>query len=98
MLGFTGDDPVVKETAIANLGQLVKTPHASLALEILLLAANSEEKAIRMQVARVLRYFDAPEARVTLMKLRQREFEKKSEKRKALDVNSDGSNNTEYLS
>ena len=30
--------------------------------------------------------------------LKKREFEKKSEKRKALDVNSDGSNNTEYLS
>ena len=71
ILGFRGDDPVVKETAIANLGQLARTAQASLALEILLVAANSEEKAIRIQVARVLRYFDDPEARATLMKLRQ---------------------------
>lgn len=69
--GFRGDDPVIKATAIANLGQLAKTPQASLALEILLVAANSEEKAIRIQVARVLKHFDDPEARVTLMKLRQ---------------------------
>ena len=71
MLGLKGSDPVVKQTAIANLGQLAKTPQASSALELLLLAANSQEVIVRAQVARVLVLFDDSEAETALLKLRQ---------------------------
>ena len=71
VLGFKGDDPVVKLTAIANLTQLAETPQASSALELLLLAANSEKATIRAQVARVLKHFEDPKAQAALMKLRQ---------------------------
>ena len=71
MLGLKGSDPVVKQTAIANLGQLAKTPQASSALELLLLAANSQEVIVRAQVARVLILFDDPKAETALLKLRQ---------------------------
>ena len=71
VLGIQGKDPVVKQTAIANLGQLVKTPQASSALELLLSMANSSESLVRTQVARVLRHFDDPRAQTTLMQLRQ---------------------------
>ena len=71
VLGLRGDDPIVKQTAIACLGQLAKTPQESIALELLLSAANTEQGAIRAQVARVLRYFDEPRAQATLIRLRQ---------------------------
>ncbi len=70
-LGLEGDDPVVKQTAIASLGQLTKTAHASSALELLLSAANSEEGAIRVQVAKALKNFDDSKAQAALLKLRQ---------------------------
>jgi HEAT repeat protein len=70
-LGLKGDDPLVKQTAIASLGQLAKTTQESIALELLLFCANSEQAAIRAQVARVLRYFEDPRAQAALMKLRQ---------------------------
>ena len=71
VLGLRGDDPIVKQTAIATFGQLAKTPQESIALELLLSAANTEQGAIRAQVARVLRYFDEPRAQATLSELRQ---------------------------
>ena len=71
VLGLKGEDPVVKLTAISNLGQLAETAQASSALELLLLAANSEKAVIRAQVARVLKYFEDPRAQAALMKLRQ---------------------------
>ncbi len=70
-LGLRGDNPVVKQAAIASLGQLTKTPQADSALELLVSAANSEQGAIRAQVARVLRYFEDQKAEAALMKLRQ---------------------------
>ena len=70
-LGLKGEDPVVKQTAIASLGQLAKTAHSSSALELLISATNSEEGAIRVQVARVLKNFDDPKAQAALLKLRQ---------------------------
>ena len=70
-LGLRGDNPVVKQTAIASLGQLTKTPQADSALKLLLCCANSEQAAIRAQVARVLRYFEEQKAEAALMKLRQ---------------------------
>ena len=71
VLGLKGEDPVVKLTAISNLGQLAETAQASSALELLLLAANSEKAVIRAQVARVLKHFEDPRAQAALMKLRQ---------------------------
>ncbi len=70
-LGLRGDNPFVKQTAIASLGQLAETPQESIALDLLLPAANSEQGAIRAQVARVLRHFDDPRAQAALMNLRQ---------------------------
>ena len=70
-LGLREDNPVVKQAAVASLGQLAKTPQESIALELLLPAANSEQGAIRAQVARVLRYFEDQKAEAALMKLRQ---------------------------
>ncbi|MGK7934216.1 MAG: HEAT repeat domain-containing protein [Xenococcaceae cyanobacterium] len=71
ILGLQGDDPVVKMTAIANLGKLANTPQAALALELLLSSINSSVGAIRAQVARVLSYFDDPKAQAALVKLRE---------------------------
>ena len=71
VLGLKGEDPVVKLTAISNLGQLAETAQASSALELLLLAANSEKAVIRAQVARVLKHFEDPRAQTALMQLRQ---------------------------
>ena len=70
-LGLKGDDPLVKQAAIASLGQLAETPQESIALDLLLCCANSEQAAIRAQVARVLRHFDEPRAQAALMNLRQ---------------------------
>ncbi len=71
ILGLRGEDPVVQQTALANLGQLAKTPQASSALELLLSEAKSSKSAIRAQVARVLRHFEEPRAQAALIKLRQ---------------------------
>jgi HEAT repeat protein len=71
VLGLRGDDPVVRETAIASLGTIAKTPQEDLALELLLPAAKSEQGEIRAQVARVLRHFEDPRAEATLTNLRQ---------------------------
>ncbi len=71
VLGLQGDDPVVKLTAISNLGQLAGTNQASSSLELLLEAANSEQAIIRAEVARALKDFEEPRAQATLMKLRQ---------------------------
>ncbi len=71
ILGFKGEDPVVKLTAIASLGQLAGTAQASSALELLLEAANSEKAAIRAEVARALKDFTDPRAEATLLKLRK---------------------------
>jgi HEAT repeat protein len=69
--GIEGDDPIVQETAIANLLQLQETPQELDALAILLSLTSSEVVTIRVQTARVLRYFDDPRAQVALMNLRQ---------------------------
>ena len=71
ILGLRGDDPVVREIALASLGELAKTPQEDLALGLLLSAAESEEGEIRTQVARVLRNFEDPRAQVALVNLRQ---------------------------
>ena len=71
ILGLKGEDPVVKLTAIANLGQLAETAQASFALELLLEAANSEKAIIRAQAAKTLKHFTDPRAEATLLKLRE---------------------------
>lgn len=70
-MGFKGDDSIVQQSAITNLGRLAKTPQASRALEVLLEAANSWESAILSQAAIVLIHFNDPRAQAALMKLRQ---------------------------
>ncbi len=70
-LGLRGNDLVVQQTALASLGELAKTPQEDLALELLLPAAKSEQGEIRAQVARVLRDFEDPRAKVVLTNLRQ---------------------------
>lgn len=71
VLGLEGEDPVVKLTAIANLGQLAATAQASFALELLLEAANSEQAIFRAQAARTLKHFADSRAEATLLKLRE---------------------------
>lgn len=71
ILGLRGDDPVVRETVVASLGQLAETPQESKALELLLSAAQSQQAVIRAQVAKVLRNFKTPKAEVALANLRR---------------------------
>ncbi len=71
VVGLKGEDPVVRQAALASLEQLAKTPQEDLALELLLVAATSEQGEIRAQVARVLRYFEDPKAQTALKNLRQ---------------------------
>lgn len=70
-LGLRGEDFVIKQTAIASLGQLAQTSQESQALELLLSAAKSEQAAIRAQVAKVLIYFEDSQAKTALANLRQ---------------------------
>jgi HEAT repeat protein len=65
-----GDNLEVKLAAIANLGQLQGTPQESEALAILLSLATASDGEIRMQVARVLNFFDEPRAKAALLELR----------------------------
>ncbi|MGC9526128.1 MAG: HEAT repeat domain-containing protein [Limnospira sp.] len=69
-LGIAGEDTVVKQAAIANLGRLHGTPQAEEALEILLSLATDEAVEVRAQVARVLGFFQESEAQAALMELR----------------------------
>ena len=71
ILGLQGDDPVVKMTAIANLGKLANTPQADPALELLLSTINSSVGVVRAQVARVLSSFDNPKAQAALEQLKK---------------------------
>ncbi|WP_019506175.1 HEAT repeat domain-containing protein [Pleurocapsa sp. PCC 7319] len=71
VLALKGEDLVVRQTAIANLEQLANTPQKSIALELLLSAAKSDQGTIRAQVAKVLRHFEDPDAETALMNLRQ---------------------------
>lgn len=68
--GIAGEDIVVKQAAIANLGRLHGTPQAEEALEILLSLATDEAVEVRAQVARVLGFSQEPEAQAALMELR----------------------------
>ncbi|MDJ0798564.1 MAG: HEAT repeat domain-containing protein [Calothrix sp. MO_167.B12] len=70
-IGLQGQDPLVKQTAIANLGRLSETPQAETALEMLFPLAVSDVWHIRAKVAKALRKFDSPEAQAALMELRQ---------------------------
>jgi HEAT repeat protein len=70
ILGLKGDDPVVEQSAISNLGQLAKTPYADSALEIILEVANSKKVTARVQVASALRNFEDPRVESALARLR----------------------------
>ena len=69
-MGLVGDDIVVKQTAIINLGLLSETPQSEEALEILLAEATNKAPEIRAMVARVLRKFTDPRAVAALIELR----------------------------
>ena len=69
--GIAGDNVIIQEAAIANLGQLRETPQAEEALSILLSLATAESVVIRVQVAKVLGYFEQPEAKAAVLELRQ---------------------------
>ncbi|HAC63765.1 MAG TPA: phycocyanobilin lyase [Cyanothece sp. UBA12306] len=70
LIGLRGDNSVVQQAAIANLGQLAQTSQASSALELLLSEVNSADGIIRAQVTLVLRQFNDPKAQNALLKLR----------------------------
>ena len=70
-LGFNGDEPTVRQVAIANLVRLAGTPQSPEAMEILLQAAADRDAQIRMAAARVLRHFDNEQAQAALSELRQ---------------------------
>ncbi|NBD34044.1 MAG: HEAT repeat domain-containing protein [Cyanobacteria bacterium] len=69
-VGLRGDNMVVQQAAIANLGELAETSQAPSALELVLSAVDSGEGTIRAQTALVLRQFDHPKAQTALAKLR----------------------------
>ncbi|ESA37766.1 pbs lyase heat domain protein repeat-containing protein [Leptolyngbya sp. Heron Island J] len=70
-LGYQDQDLTVKLAAIANLERLKDTAQAPEALDILLQAATDSDAFIRAKVARLLMYFDAPQAQAALAELRQ---------------------------
>ena len=70
-LALEGEDLIVRQVAIAHLEQLAKTSQESKALELILIAAKSDQGEIRTQVAKVLRHFEDPRAQATLLVLRQ---------------------------
>ncbi|MDJ0617696.1 MAG: HEAT repeat domain-containing protein [Calothrix sp. MO_192.B10] len=70
-IGLQGQDPLVRQTAIANLGRLSDTPQAETALEMLLPLAVSDIWHVRAKVAKTLRKFHSPGAQAALMELRQ---------------------------
>jgi len=70
LIGLRGDNTVVQQAAIANLGELAETSQASSALELLLSGVDSLQGTIRAQTALALRRFDHPKAQTALGKLR----------------------------
>jgi HEAT repeat protein len=72
-MGIAGDDLSVRGAAIAALGSLAPTEHAQAALELVLSGQESPVEYVRIRVAHSLRYFEAPEAKAALIKLRQDE-------------------------
>jgi HEAT repeat protein len=70
-LGSNGEDPIVRQAAIANLFRLAKTPLADDALKVLIKASLDNHADIRAASARVLRYFNNEQAQAALLMLRQ---------------------------
>ena len=70
-IGLQGQDPLVRQTAIANLGRFPATPQAETALQMLLPLADSDIWQVRAKVANTVREFPSPEAQAALMELRQ---------------------------
>ena len=61
-IGISGDDQPVMESCISCLGLLANTPQQPEALKLLLPLADDESWRIRLQVAKALGKYDAPEA------------------------------------
>lgn len=71
-IGLEGRDPLVKQTAVSQLGRLSNTSQKVVALEMLLPFVKSDVWQMRSRVANVLRKFDSlPEAQEALSQLRQ---------------------------
>ena len=70
-LGCQGDDPIVKTSALANLERLKGTAQATEAVKVLIQAAADDTAAIRAGAAKLLIYFDDPQAQATLAELKQ---------------------------
>ena len=70
-IGLKGEDPLVRLTAIANLGRFAQTPQSEKVLQMLLPLAVSDIWHVRAKVAKALRKFHSPEAQAALMELRQ---------------------------
>ncbi|MEM9360920.1 MAG: HEAT repeat domain-containing protein [Pseudomonadota bacterium] len=68
--GYSGDDRVVKHSAVSLLQQLSDSPYSEEALDILLQAASDEDGFVRARAARTLRSFDDQKAEAALSKLR----------------------------
>jgi HEAT repeat protein len=68
--GLEGEEPVVKLTAINNLGRLKGTLYEQEAIDLLFELSTDETVAIRVQVALALVAFDDPKAKAALAELR----------------------------
>ncbi|MGK7880013.1 MAG: HEAT repeat domain-containing protein [Crocosphaera sp.] len=71
--GLEGDDLTVKLASISYLKNLKGTSLEPEAINVLLRLCSSDIVAIRKQVARVLGYFNTPEAKAALVQLREDE-------------------------
>ena len=71
-IGLEGRDPLVKQTAVSQLGRLSNTSEKVVALKMLLPFVTSDIWQMRSRVANVLRKFDSlPQAQEALSQLRQ---------------------------
>lgn len=64
--GLVGEDPTVREAAVAALRVLAGTEKETEALQQLLALVSSESDRMRAVVAQALKHFDAPQAKAAL--------------------------------
>ncbi|MGF1603552.1 MAG: HEAT repeat domain-containing protein [Thermosynechococcaceae cyanobacterium] len=70
-LGLSGDNPTVKEAAIANIARLKGTATMAEAVELVCQLATDSNASIRAQAARLLRHLGGSQAETALNELRQ---------------------------
>lgn len=71
--GIKGEDFAVRESSLEALGLLANTTKQEVALEKILAFVQSEEWRIRLRVAKALSRFDTPQAKESLIQLKQDE-------------------------